>query len=205
MKKLILFTLFCIGFLTHCTKLSDISPNRNYQFTGVVLSGKYIRLPIALPNCSMKLIDANVFIGQSKSSEIILDSLNFTIESPSAFWFGAGKETLTLHKYESPLKITNGRIIYNNQDFGSINGDTLRLKIIPTAYFNFRNSHGEFYTVAKTSHVANGNEMIIDGTNGLKKSTKTCGLEMWYYNSATNNLRSGGTDFSQAEWVFIKK
>lgn len=166
--------------LTYCTKLTDTNRDRHYQFTGVVLNEKYSRLPIARPNCSLKLIDANVFIGQSKSSEIILDSLNFTIESPSAFWFGVGKETLNLHKYDSSLKITTGRVVYNNQDFGSINGDTLRLKIIPTAYFDFRNSQGEFYTLAKTSYVANGNEMIIDGTNGLKKSTKNvakkCGI-----------------------------
>jgi hypothetical protein len=206
MKTIIL--LLAVACLTSCTKLADnVNPiigNNGYQLVGVTLKGKRVQLPITLPNCGMSLTNVRSYMLQRNSSEIVLDSLNFTIESPSAFWFGAGRETLTLHQYESSLKITNGRIVYNNQDFGSINGDTLRLKMIPTANFNLRNSHGEIETVAKNTYVSRSNEIIIDATNGFKKATKKCGQEMWYYNVKTTELRIGSTDFSQAEWIFVK-
>jgi len=192
MKTIIL--LLAVACLTSCTKLADnINPigNNGYQLVGVTLKGKRVQLPISLPNCEMSLTNVRPYMRQKKSSEFFLDSLSFEIESPSAFSFGPGKQSLTLHQYESSLKIINSRIVYNNQDFGSINGDTLRLKMIPTTYFYLLNTHGELSLLAKNS-------------NGTTTTTKKCGQEMWYYNVKTAELWIGGTDFSQAEWIFVK-
>ncbi|WP_037326263.1 hypothetical protein [Runella zeae] len=213
MKKIMRFSLLVVVVLTGCVKESNIRPSNNYQFIGVVHNGKFIQLPLDLPNCNMKLTEVKATISRPSTTKITLDSLSFTMQSPDAFWFGTGSEQFTLHNFEEPLQISENKITHRGRLVGKTNGDTLTLKILRTNYFRIAGSNGGYmdYRINKdgsytgTGGINGGDNAILTTANGFARTSPQCRKDMWYYGEPTATLRMGGTDFSQSDWVFVKR
>jgi hypothetical protein len=214
MRKITLITLCIIAVLAGCIKQSAMEPDSNYKFIGVILNGKFTQLPLVLPNCNMKLIEVKATISRASTTKITLDSLSFTMQSPDAFWFGTGSEQFTLHNFEEPLQISENKITHRGRLVGKTNGDTLTLKTLRTNYFRIAGSNGSYmnYRINKDGSYTGGSSSINGGdiailtitANGFGRTSPQCQKDMWYYGEPTAALRMGGTDFSQADWVFVK-
>ena len=191
-----------------------MEPDSNYQFIGVILNGKFTQLPLVLPNCNMKLTEVKATINQASTTKITLDSLSFTMQSPDAFWFGPGEEQFTFYNFEESLKITENKVTHKGRMVGRTSGDTLYLKVLRTRYFqitgsnghnmNYRMNNDGSYT-GGTSSINGGDIAIWTSANGFGRTSPQCQKDMWYYGEPTAALRMGGTDFSQADWIFVKK
>ena len=213
MKKITLITLCIVAVLAGCVKQSAMEPDSNYQFIGVILNGKFTQLPLVLPNCNMKLTEVKATISRASTTKITLDSLSFTMQSPDAFWFGTGSEQFTLHNFEEPLQINENKITHRGRLVGQTSGDTLTFKTLRTNYFRIEGSNGRYmdYRINKdgsytgTSGINGGDNAILTTANGFARTSPQCRKDMWYYGEPTAALRMGGTDFSQADWIFVKK